>query len=338
MYDCSKMMMSVVTRDTETGEVFVFAKGAPEAVARACGSDARVPSSLPVDYQPMASGHAMQGCYVLALACRRLETGLDAHLMSREDVEKDLSLLGLLLFRNVIRQDSCDALAELKNGAVRTVMITGDNAHTGIYVAKQGGMIGQCRVILGEIKSNVRSQGSSSSSSSSSSSPGPRSSLDSPDAQADSVGWQLLVDSMNTATTAASAELTTADVLSMMRGPDADDVELAVTGAAWNRLCTENNPGVVESLLLRTRIFARVSPEGKEKIVRQHISMGLITGMCGDGGNDCGALRVAHVGVAFSEAEASVVSPFTSKSPGVSHRQYTGGRPVHSGGARDNSV
>jgi magnesium-transporting ATPase (P-type) len=31
-----------------------------------------------------------------------------------------------------------------------------------------------------------------------------------------------------------------------------------------------------------------------------------------DGGNDCGALKTAHVGVALSDAEASIVAPFTS--------------------------
>lgn len=39
--------------------------------------------------------------------------------------------------------------------------------------------------------------------------------------------------------------------------------------------------------------------------------------MCGDGANDCGALRAAHAGISLSEAESSVASPFTSKEANI---------------------
>ena len=46
--------------------------------------------------------------------------------------------------------------------------------------------------------------------------------------------------------------------------------------------------------------------------------LGYYVAMCGDGANDCGALRTAHAGISLSEAEASVASPFTSKEPNIS--------------------
>jgi len=58
------------------------------------------------------------------------------------------------------------------------------------------------------------------------------------------------------------------------------------------------------------------------QVINMHRDAGLVVGMCGDGGNDCGALRSPHVGVALSKAEASVVSPFTSKAKSVSFPPY----------------
>ena len=61
-----------------------------------------------------------------------------------------------------------------------------------------------------------------------------------------------------------------------------------------------------------------MSPEQKQQLVEMLQEVGYYVGMCGDGANDCGALKTAHAGISLSEAEASVASPFTSTEPNIS--------------------
>jgi cation-transporting ATPase 13A3/4/5 len=88
-------------------------------------------------------------------------------------------------------------------------------------------------------------------------------------------------------------------------------LELAVSGS--DAIAKLEESGDLHRLLMFIRIFARASPENKAKVVQAFVDYGLVVGMCGDGGNDCGALRAAHAGVALSDAEASIVAPFTAK-------------------------
>ena len=49
----------------------------------------------------------------------------------------------------------------------------------------------------------------------------------------------------------------------------------------------------LKNLFMRTSIFARAKPNQKAKIVSIYQHFGKVMGMCGDGANDCGALKQA---------------------------------------------
>jgi cation-transporting ATPase 13A2 len=66
-------------------------------------------------------------------------------------------------------------------------------------------------------------------------------------------------------------------------------------------------------MLVRGKVFARMSPDEKHELIEKLQSIGYSCGFCGDGANDCGALKAADVGISLSEAEASVAAPFTSR-------------------------
>ena len=66
-------------------------------------------------------------------------------------------------------------------------------------------------------------------------------------------------------------------------------------------------------MLVRGSVFARMSPDEKHELVEKLQSLDYCCGFCGDGANDCGALKAADVGISLSDAEASVAAPFTSR-------------------------
>jgi magnesium-transporting ATPase (P-type) len=273
----ARMSMSVAVLDSETNKIHIFVKGAYEKI-----KDLSNDVSVPADYDRVAANQARQGCYVLALAHREINLdkvdGLEAFShWTRDQMEENINFLGLIVFKNQLKPDTAENIAELKRGDCRTIMVTGDTALTGVYVARQCGMTiaNNTRVLLGDYDKTLNRV--------------VWTDVDEPDTFGDVNVNEFLLNKGHT------------------------PLELAVTGKAFQWLIDHD---MIRKYLLDIRVFARMTPSGKVQCIQLHMERG-ITAMTGDGGNDCGALRAAHVGIAMSDAEASIVSPFSTSNRSV---------------------
>ena len=109
------------------------------------------------------------------------------------------------------------------------------------------------------------------------------------------------------------------------------NIIIAITGQTFEILytlnqkyITTNDPSykkyhnLFRKILLYCKIFSRMSPEQKSLLVQSFKNEKYTVLMCGDGANDCSALRCADIGVSLSPEEASIAAPFTSNVPDIS--------------------
>lgn len=138
-FDPHLQRMSVIVQNRTTGETKAYCKGSPERVFQRCSSD-----SIPYDSEEVLSGHTEQGLRVLAISQKPLDCSLSPSMiqrLKREDVEEDMTFLGLLLFTNLLRPDSAGAIAELRAAGCCVYMATGDGPVTGAAIGFQAGLL-----------------------------------------------------------------------------------------------------------------------------------------------------------------------------------------------------
>lgn len=285
--------MSVVARVLGDKKMDAYMKGAPEVIASLCK-----PETVPVDFDKVLEDYTKQGFRVIALAHRKLESKLTWHKVqhvSRDAVENNMDFMGLIIMQNKLKQETPAVLEDLHKANIRTVMVTGDNMLTAVSVARDCGMIlPQDKVIIAEA-------------------------LPPKDGKVAKINWHY-ADSLTQCS--ESSAIDSEDIPIKLARDSLEDLQFtrfhfAMNGKSFS-VILEHFQDLVPKLMLHGTVFARMAPDQKTQLVEALQNVDYFVGMCGDGANDCGALKRAHGGISLSELEASVASPFTSKTPSIS--------------------
>nr|XP_019958091.1 PREDICTED: probable cation-transporting ATPase 13A3 isoform X1 [Paralichthys olivaceus]XP_019958100.1 PREDICTED: probable cation-transporting ATPase 13A3 isoform X1 [Paralichthys olivaceus] len=284
--------MSVVVRRLGEKHMDAYLKGAPEIVASLCKQH-----TVPQSFTETLESYTRQGFRVIALAHRQLESKLSWHKvqsLSRDLIETNMEFLGLIIMQNKIKQETAGVLHELRQANIRTLMVTGDNMLTAISVARDCGMVrAHEQVIIADA-------------------------VPPKDLNPATIMWHYTENPAQTAKDNQSVEINLEEKSFDKRQPlQEQSYHFAVSGKAF-AVITEHFPQLVQKLILGATVFARMAPDQKTQLVEILQSIDYTVGMCGDGANDCGALKRAHSGISLSELEASVASPFTSTTSNIS--------------------
>ncbi|KAL2915285.1 hypothetical protein HK105_205150 [Polyrhizophydium stewartii] len=286
----------------------VFVKGAPEAIRLICA-----PESLPVDFDDQLRDYTHHGYRVIACAWRKLDgvSWSAAMKMKRHTVESDLQFLGFIVFENKLKSGTTPVVQTLYNARIRQIMCTGDSLLTSISVSRECGLVDPARKVFvprfveGEaheetakiVWEDVDGSGAM---------------LDNATLKPLSVAPTAPHSPTPAPATIAIPRFFRARSTASQESPC--NYELAITGDVFQWMLDFAPDETFERMLIKCQVFSRMSPDQKHFLVENLQRLGYCVGFCGDGTNDCGALKAADTGLSLSEAEASVAAPFTSKS------------------------
>lgn len=211
-FDSERKMMSTF-HQLNDDKVLVLTKGAPEAVFESC-------LDIPPQAHQANEELAKQGYRVLALAHRELPTSPSK--LKAEEVEQDLSFLGLVALTDPPRPEVPEALKICQQAGINVAMVTGDHRLTAEAIGREIGLIKEGDTII--------------------------------------------------------------------------------SGRELDELSEEELAKQVEKI----KVYSRVDPLDKLKIIKALQKRNHVTAMTGDGVNDAPAVKMADIGVAMGETGTDV--------------------------------
>jgi cation-transporting ATPase 13A1 len=264
---------------------YCLVKGSPEALRPLLAEGA-----APAWFERAHTSLAERGLRVLALAYRRLSDEEASRVkgggtaaaasadrsaapagLTREEVERGLSFAGFIAFECLSRADSALVIGALQESGHQVAMLTGDSPLTALHVARTCAIVDDQRagiLLTATPRGPAAAEGA--------------------DAGASKIEWVVATGERRGEKRPLALEEVdaVASEFNLMATGDALDATVAAVPEFW---------GCVDKI----HVFARMTPQGKAEVVRELQRQGFNVLMCGDGGNDVGALKQADVGLAL---------------------------------------
>ena len=303
--------MSVVATSTDSGkqassQLALLTKGSPEMIKPLLD-----PATVPKHFDVIAKLHMSKGRRVLALASRDLDKSFaEIKDEKRENLEKNLRFAGFLVLDCPVKNDTVAVIAELVASRHRCVMITGDAVLTAAEVARKVGIVTakSDRTLELQKKKTGKEEEEGESSFSWHSMEGDGGepipfSIHGASSSKEleklcKEGYELCVEGSVLESVSAAAAASSSSSSSSRDGEDEKEEEKS-SSKLKNSMLSASSLGALSRLVPHVSVFARHAPRHKEAVVAALNKANSFTLMCGDGTNDVGALKQAHVGISL---------------------------------------
>jgi len=295
--------MTILLTEDSSKTVYGVTKGAPETIKDFL-------QNVPAQYDEIYRHHMQLGQRVLAMAYRNFGSSVSLNALKkggREALETNLTFVGFLILDCPLKSDTKNVIAELNETGHEPVMITGDASLTAAEVARQVGIITgkktyelQCRE---DCKSNAI-----------------------PDANT-LANFEFVPLGASENDPLQAISLSKSNLAMIRKMKEQSEGSFCVSGSVMSKLglialqkasidisvadsTTEDTnillhpivQNVLKELVQIISVYARHAPRQKEAVVAAYNLAGEYTMMTGDGTNDVGALKRAHVGISIISA------------------------------------
>ncbi|RZB40829.1 E1-E2 ATPase and/or Hydrolase like2 domain containing protein, partial [Asbolus verrucosus] len=119
-FSSSSQRMGVIIRKLGAQHFEYYSKGSPEMILNFVTKE-----SVPDDFHDVLESYTQEGYRVIALAHKELKLSYaKVNKVQRDVIEKDMTLLGLIVLENRLKPDTTPCIQALNDASIRVIMVT----------------------------------------------------------------------------------------------------------------------------------------------------------------------------------------------------------------------